>query len=188
MKKSYFYLKSLFLDWLSVSDAIVYSQILHRSLSECGAGVFATDGSFSEERLRDSFGGGVEISGYARRLSADDVSLSRMQFYLSMRKLRSLGYIYDNGSGEMVAIPDGVLRPYFPLRVDTGLSGLSLVVFSFICFKCVKFGWIDNYHSSMAKELGLSESTLSRCLKRLVDGGHLEKMRRGKQVLLRVSR
>lgn len=178
--KAVFYPDILQEECLSVTDKIVFSQMLYRSLMDGGRESFEADGTFCS-----SWDGCVPVSWTASQDFHECVNVSERQFYLSKSKLKREGYIRTMAGEPLLVIGEKTIETFFELRTNTGLSGLSLVVYSYLRNKTEKYGWVDKYHDAMARELSVSDTTLANCIARLVADGFVQKKRRGKQVLLR---
>ena len=178
--KIIFYLGTLNKCDMTITDKIVYSQMRYRSLMDGGRESFESDGTFTSSR-----DGSVPVSWTASQDFHDGVNVSRRQFFLSKRKLKKEGYIKTISGEPSLIFDNDTIGSFFELRTDTGLSGLSLIVYSYLDNKTEKYGWVDKYHDAIARELCVSSITLANCLARLIKDGFIEKKRRGKQVLLR---
>lgn len=141
---------------------------------------FEGDGSFNS-----TWDGYVPVSWTASQDFHEGVNVSRRQFFLSKSKLKKEGYIKTISGESSLVFNNDTIGSFFELRTDTGLSGLSLIVYSYLDNKTEKYGWVDKYHDAIARELCVSSITLANCLTRLMREGFVEKRRRGKQVLLR---
>ena len=178
--KIVFYPDVLQEECLSVTDKIIFSQMLYRSLMDGGRESFESDGTFTSSR--DGF---VPVSWTASQDSHEWVNVSRRQFFLSKSKLKREGYIKTISGEPSLVFDNSTIESFFELRTDTGLSGLSLIVYSYLDNKTEKYGWVDKYHDAIAHELCVSSTTLANCMARLIKDGFIEKKRRGKQTLLR---
>ena len=164
---------------LSVTDVIVYSQVLYRSLSGGGGDAFDKEGKLDVGKYAD-FGWRVPIAESAAWAFYGEIGVSRSRYYESLVRLRERGYM----DGESVLIVGGVCDRYFALHPRDGLSGYGLVVYSYIVEMTRRYGEVDRYHVDIAEELGLSVAGLSRCLKRLGAMGLVRFDRRGHQLVL----
>lgn len=183
--KSVFYLGILDDTNLSVSDKLVYCQILYRSLWDNSEETFDKQGYFAPENYSN---GEVPIGITVSSSIADSVNISKRQYFASLNRLRELEYII---SGDAYT-PDGYVvmsncltSEYFKLRTETGLTGLSLIVYSYIHFKSAKYKVVDKYHAAIASELRMSRSHLEQILTKLREGRHIIVKERKRQRLLR---
>lgn len=108
-------------------------------------------------------------------------NISRRQLYYAKERLRANGYLDEHGHAVPLADADG---RYFDLRAESCLSGVALILYSYIAHLCKKYGWVDRYHTALAKDLCMSEKTINNALTRLYESGHILRQRKGKQVLL----
>lgn len=182
--KVVFYPLILWDDRLTICDKIVYSQLLYRTLWDTNE-AFDREGNLDTSILHEEGGGWVSLTWSANKELYAALNLSRRQFYQSKANLRSCGYLATFGGAERLQIVSGVEGKFFELKTNTGLSGLSLVIYSYIAHLSSRYGWVDRFHKNLAADLNLSLLVLANCLKRLCDEGFLEKKRRGRQVLLK---
>lgn len=126
----------------------------------------------------------IQFSGDRDALQASKIAghtnISRRQVQDSIARLRGVGYIGDNKAN--VSLDN---RCYFKLRTETGLTGLPLIVYSYIHFKSTKYKVVDKYHAAIASELRMSRSHLEQILTILRDGRHIIVKERKRQRLLR---
>lgn len=169
--KSIFYTGILEIPNLTAIDRIVYCQILYHGLCSNRKYGYALD----------DYNGIVANDYHASESMAAKANMSRSQFYEAKKHLRDAGLL--NKDGEAVLL-DGITERYFELLTDSGLSGVSLIVYSYIANLCKKYGWTDRYHAAIAKDLGMSDGVLRNCLSRLYKSGHLARRTKGKQTLL----
>lgn len=165
---------------LTATDKIVYSQILYRSLWDNSTS-FTVDGNFSISEYTDYSDGYVPLSWSATSYIHYTVNISERQFFRSKKNLIDYGYM----DSESIKLLDGITDTFFTLKTDTGLSGLRLIVYSYLADKTEKYGWVDKYRDAMAKELHLSENVLVNCLTYLHNAGFIERKRKVRQILIR---
>lgn len=188
--KVVFYKSIMGKDGLTPTDKVVFCQSLYLSLmSKDNAYAFDANGKFIHGNMFEENGGYIPMSWRVNEsFILSCLGISKMQYYLSMRHLKEKGYIIKNEYGEkfLYAIKP---VPYFELKVNTGLRGLELIVYSYLADKekiAKKDGWVDKYHNAIAKDLNLpmsNEKKSSRCLERilyrLAKKGYLKRSRHG---------
>ena len=156
---------------LSAIDKIIYCQILYHGLCS----------NRNYNYTLEDYDGLVANDYPVNESLARKVNVSRSQFYEAKKRLLTNGFINEDGEAYLI---DGITERYFELRPESGLSGVSLIVYSYICHLCDKYGWTDRYHGAIANDLCLSLGVLKNCLSRLYKSGHLARKFRGKQTLL----
>ena len=169
--KAIFYTGILEAPNLSAIDQIVYCLTLYHGLcSNRNYGYTLEDYN------------GIVANDYpAPESLAKKANVSHSQYYEAKKHLRAAGLL--NQDGEAI-LKEGMTKRYFELRPESGLSGVSLIVYSYICHLCKKYGWTDRYHAALANDLHLSFGVVRNCLSRLYKSGHLARRYRGRQVLL----
>ena len=167
---------------MTAMDKIVYSQILYRSLWDSNAS-FTKDGDFSLSYYLEDNDGWVDIGWSVDESLAKELNISRRQYYQSKKNLQDSGYISKDG----VLLLDGVTDTFFELKVNSGMRGLSLIVYSYLFNKTRKYGWVDKYHKAIAKELNITERGLQQILAKLIKCGLVQTKEGYKQTLLRTT-
>lgn len=159
---------------LTTSDKLVYCQILYRSMWDDPSETFEKDGTFA---IPDNLLQCAPISRFITASVCDCINIGRRQYFNSLKHLREVGLIdppdeySDTGS---INIPDGLFNSeYFEIRTDTTLTGLSLIVYSYLWYKSKKYGWIDKNHEAMANELSMERTHLEHILSKLNKGGFI---------------
>ena len=160
--KSVLYTRTLREEGMTAIDKIVYCQIAYYDL--CGG---------------QPHNGHISLEDYA--MSAN---VSRRQLYYSKNTLTAKGYLDNDGHAVPLSDNDG---RYFELLAESCLSGVALILYSYIAHLCKKYGWVDRRHSALAKDLCMSEKTINNALTRLYESGHILRQRKGKQTLLSVN-
>lgn len=184
--KAIFYPRTLFESTMTTTDRLVYSQLLYRSLWD-NYESFDVDGAFTTEIYTSEYDGFVPIGWSATEQIIHNLNISKRSFYLSKQRLKEQGYIVGGESGDRIYIIPNVTVNYVELEYKTGLSGMNLIVYSYLNQKCKEYGWIDKYHVALAKELGISRPRLENIVSVLQDGGFLNKKSKGHQMLLRTT-
>lgn len=165
---------------MSVSEAIIYSQIVYRSLCKAvgvfgekkGDGPFAMKKkTFSIEDYKCEGGWSIPIGCDVSRSLAKEYGISDKQYYRIMKSLKDGGYISDSG----VKITEGVAKSFFELRVASGLSGIALIVFSYLFNKASKYRFVKKTNDSIARELGTDKFYVSKILKSLISLGFISR-------------
>lgn len=165
---------------LSAIDKIVYSQILYRAICDSNE-AFDTDGNLDIGSLRQNNDNLLPMAWSSASDLHKSINASRSQFYDAKNRLRQRGYIV----GDSILIVPGVEDNFFELQTKSELSGLSLIVFSYLCHLSKRYGWVDKYHNKLADALSISPLVLANCLHRLYLEGFIQKKRKGRQVLLK---
>ena len=179
--KAVFYPRTCKESALTIVDRMVYSQVLFRSLWDAGKETFE-EGEFSITNYTDWSQGLVPLGYTITSCIATSLNISRAQYFLSCKRLREMGYITQEG----VILLDGVTDSFFELHTESGLSGLSLIVYSYLVNKTREYGWVDKYHAAIAKELGIKDvRTLQRILADLKKSGLIQTKIKWRQTLLR---
>jgi len=184
--KTIFYTSTLWDDNLGLRDKFLYSQILYISLWDNGRETFGADGkNVSLNDCIDHPDYKHKLIPLSSRLSRCDytelIQISRSQMYKSMGVLWDRGYIIRYGSSDYVIADDDVIKNFFELRVETGLRGTPLLVYSYIANKNKKYKWLDKYHVCIAQDLNLSPLVLSNCLRDLTKREFIAEERHGKR-------
>lgn len=180
--KSVFYLGVLDNTAMTIADKLVYSQILYRSLWDCPEGTFDVDGKFCPENYICNV---VPLGDSVSREIADYLNMSERQYYSSVKHLRELDYLCDVGGEPHIEIIDGCFSDeYFELIPESRLSGYSLIFYSYLCYKSAKYGWVDKYHSAIAKDLRMLRSNLERMITNLKNKKLIMTKERGTQSYL----
>lgn len=169
--KPIFYTGILEIPNLTAIDQIIYCQILYHAL--CSNREYGY--------TADDYNGIVPHDYKVPESIATKVNVSRRQFYYSIERLKNLGLLTESKDA---ALKEGMTKRYFELLPESGLSGVSLIVYSYICHLCKKYGWTDRYHAALANDLHIENSHLRHILSRLYKSGHLARRYRGRQVLL----
>jgi len=177
--KAIIYLGALSIDGFSVSDAVVYSQIVYRSISDGGADAFSKEGKLDLAGYAD-LEWMVPLSLMAQVEFYEDIGLSRSQYFRSLANLRYCGYLTDKA----VYLDKDACSRFISLYPIRGLSGHALVVYSYVRHYTRRYKKLDKLHSNMAKELGMSEAGLSKCLGRLASWGLIRFERDGRRLYL----
>lgn len=166
--KSVFYASTLVECNMTVSEAILYSQILYRSICRNYDSFNGDDGKFSFEKYNTEDGCYLPIDWVVSNSIADDVNIPRSQFYKAKKSLEDKSYISEKWV-KVVGIEGG----YFELLVNTTLpdksrlSGMSLIIYSYLADKTKKYGKVDTYHSKIASKFGIHRVTVERILAEL---------------------
>lgn len=169
---------------LTITDKIVYSQFVYRSLWDNNEETFDKDGSVDLETYEYDYEGYVPIGWSINESIASDMNISRAQYYLSKSHLTRHGYISEYG----IRLVSDFSSNFFELKTKTGLTGWSLIVYSYLAHKSAYFGWVDKYHDQIAKDLCISDvSNLEHILSQLKRNGFIQVKCRGKQRLLRTT-
>lgn len=174
--KAYFFLKAMHLEGLSPTDRIVFCQLLNLSLMY-NSESYDSNGDFTTDFYE---GGRVPFSYKVTRETIMEVAgVSYMQYYLSLNKLRRRRYI----GSDWVMLIDRL--PYFELKVKSGLSGLELIVYSYVAHMQAYYGECDKNHDALAEELGLSYIQLKNTIYNLHKKDKITGIRKGRRVWLR---
>lgn len=182
--KVIFYPGSLQESNMTVSDAVLYCQILYRSICDGGREVFGVDGKqFTTEHFETDCGWYVPIGWSVTASIASEINITRRQYFRSKKKLEENGYITIDG----VLLLDGITNSYFELKPKSGLSGLRLIVYSYLANKSAKYGWVDKYHQAIARELGIDRTNLEHILTDLRGLGLIKVKNIGERRLLRTT-
>jgi len=182
--KVIFYSATLFKTNLTITDKIVYSQLVYRSLWDCEDKPFDSDGTFSIEKYEINYEGYIPVGWTIDESISSVLNISRAQYFRSKAHLFELGYVSEYG----IRLVTDVTANFFELKTDTGLSGMRLIVYSYIAHKNKTYGWYDKYHVAMAKELGIKDvHNLEHILTYLRENRFISVKYRGKQTLLRAN-
>lgn len=179
--KIIFYLGTLNKCDMTITDKIVYSQILYRSLWQ-NSESFDNEGKFSMDYYTDFNDGYVPIEWELTSSIAHDLSISDRQFFRTKSHLIELGYLSENG----IKAIDKITDCFFELKNGKGLKGLALIVYSYIAHKSEKYGWVDKYHAKIAEDLAIDRTNLEHILSDLRNRRIVSVKNDGRRRLLRV--
>ncbi len=190
--KSIFYLSALSMRSLSSMGKIIYCQMLYMSVWDTKEESFTKTGEFDPYQ-------GIDATGYkyipvgdncTETILRDITGISHSQLYEIRKDLFRCALLMKGdvpGGYDYIRLEKGYLDSFIELIRVPKLNNLNLIVYSYICNKTKKFGWIDKYHDAIARELGISPLVLANCLRKLHAMGLVQKKKRYKQVLLRAA-
>ena len=170
---------------MTLSDKLVYCQILYRSLWDNASETFDKDGKFSPDNYWAEM---VPIGESVTSGVSKGINITSRQYFISYSHLREIDYITsadEYGPKGYLTILPCFAKGYFELITESFLTGWPLIVYSYIYFKSKRYGWVDKYHSKIAEELQLSRSYLERVFTKLKDAGLIQYKDKGRQRLIR---
>ena len=176
-KKYIFYPNTLAIDELTITDGLVYSQMLFRSLWDMNEVTF-TKGHFDIDEYHENFSDYVPL-GWTIDLTeiAKDLKISERQLYYTKKRLKENGLLTDDS----IYIINDITTRFFELVVDKGLSGWELIVYSYLANKNKKHTWITLSHEILSKDLNIRRENFERIVSSLKAKGLIEKEKKGER-------
>lgn len=179
--ESVFYRRALSFEQLSISDALVYSFLVYRSLVCTDNECYDLDGNFTMDGIMPDENGYIIMRNVSRTDVANSLNIAKRTAFNSISRLREFNLIcYDESGDELIYIGDNkeIIGDFFPLEPETELKGLELVVYSYLKNKCKKYVVVDKFHKSIANELYMSRPHLEMILTKLEKAGRVSKVKK----------
>lgn len=150
---------------LALRSIMVYYSLVNLSLSFVG-GDRRTLVAYGVEH-----GWRFPLKRYAsREYEAEIVGSVPVTVAKAVRKLCTLGILKE----DTILIPEPVVSSeYFPLKIDSGLKGLALILYSYVYHRADlhESCWIDEWHSSMAKSFCMTPEHVKQLFRTMYDAG-----------------
>lgn len=179
--KVIFYCKLLGKEYsdLTPNQKIVYSHILSKSVlydsdlfNKDGDGV---DWDIVADYYSDNGITTLDLVPINITLTARLLNMSRQSLIDAIKELKGAGMMSDSEIYTNTGLLNG---GFFQLRIDTGLSKMLLIIYSWLFCRAEKYNFIiDTYERVIAEKLEITANAVGKLIKKLADKGFVKRLR-----------